>query len=116
MRLLPNKIKVTKGSATFDGRDLQTMSNGELRKVRGGDVGFDECVGGDPVQVQHVEDHDVARAHPPQQSIDIAIDPGGADNTRPDGVATGQKRSHPRRHTHGGDSVGEEEPDRGGAP
>lgn len=40
MRLLPNKIKVTKGSATFDGRDLQTMSNRELRKVRGGDIGF----------------------------------------------------------------------------
>ncbi|NEI99992.1 ABC transporter ATP-binding protein [Rhizobium ruizarguesonis] len=39
MRLLPNKIKVT-GSATFDGRDLQTMSNRELRKVRGGDIGF----------------------------------------------------------------------------
>lgn len=27
MRLLPNKIKVTKGSAAFDGRDLQKMSN-----------------------------------------------------------------------------------------
>ena len=40
MRLLPNKIKVTKGSATFDGKDLQTMSNRELRKVRGGDIGF----------------------------------------------------------------------------
>ncbi|WP_439872858.1 ABC transporter ATP-binding protein [Rhizobium leguminosarum] len=40
MRLLPNKIKVTKGSATFDGRDLQTMSNRELRKVRGGEIGF----------------------------------------------------------------------------
>ncbi|MFB2604769.1 ABC transporter ATP-binding protein, partial [Rhizobium phaseoli] len=40
MRLLPNKIKVTKGSASFDGRDLQTMSNAELRKVRGGDIGF----------------------------------------------------------------------------
>ncbi len=40
MRLLPNKIRVTKGSAHFAGRDLQTMSNSELRKVRGGDVGF----------------------------------------------------------------------------
>ncbi|EJC84024.1 oligopeptide/dipeptide ABC transporter, ATP-binding protein [Rhizobium leguminosarum bv. trifolii WSM2297] len=40
MRLLPNKIKVTKGTATFNGRDLQTMSNAELRKVRGGDIGF----------------------------------------------------------------------------
>ncbi len=40
MRLLPNKIKVTKGTAEFNGRDLQTMSNRELRKVRGGDIGF----------------------------------------------------------------------------
>ncbi|EHS54134.1 oligopeptide/dipeptide ABC transporter, ATPase subunit [Rhizobium sp. PDO1-076] len=40
MRLLPNKIKVTQGTAVFDGRDLQTMSNRELRKVRGGDIGF----------------------------------------------------------------------------
>ncbi|WP_037453917.1 ABC transporter ATP-binding protein, partial [Sinorhizobium fredii] len=40
MRLLPNKIRVAKGEAHFDGRDLQTMSNRELRKVRGGDIGF----------------------------------------------------------------------------
>ncbi len=40
MGLLPNKIKVTGGQANFDGRDLQTMSKRELRKVRGGDVGF----------------------------------------------------------------------------
>ncbi len=40
MRLLPNKIKVTKGSAHFDGHDLQTMSNKQLRQVRGGDIGF----------------------------------------------------------------------------
>ncbi|WP_426123870.1 ABC transporter ATP-binding protein [Pararhizobium sp. PWRC1-1] len=40
MRLLPNKIRVTKGQANFAGRDLQTMSNSELRKVRGGEVGF----------------------------------------------------------------------------
>ncbi len=40
MRLLPNKIKVTKGEANFAGRDLQKLSNAELRKVRGGEVGF----------------------------------------------------------------------------
>ncbi|WOS66610.1 ABC transporter ATP-binding protein [Sinorhizobium fredii] len=40
MRLLPNKIRVAKGEAHFDGRDLQTMSNRQLRKVRGGDIGF----------------------------------------------------------------------------
>ena len=40
MRLLPNKIKVTSGSADFDGQDLQKMSARALRKVRGGDIGF----------------------------------------------------------------------------
>ncbi|WP_026614870.1 ABC transporter ATP-binding protein [Ensifer aridi] len=40
MRLLPNKIRVANGEAHFDGRDLQKMSNRELRKVRGGDIGF----------------------------------------------------------------------------
>ncbi len=40
MRLLPNKIRVARGSALFEGRDLQTMSNADLRKVRGGDIGF----------------------------------------------------------------------------
>ncbi|MCA1367118.1 ABC transporter ATP-binding protein [Bradyrhizobium sp. BRP14] len=40
MRLLPNKIFVAKGEAYFDGRDLQKMSNRDLRKVRGGDIGF----------------------------------------------------------------------------
>ena len=53
----------------------------------GGDVGVDERVGGDPVQVQHVEDHDVAGADPPQQSVDVAVHPGGADDTRPRGIA-----------------------------
>lgn len=40
MRLLPNKIKVTSGSADFDGQDLQKMSARALRKVRGGEIGF----------------------------------------------------------------------------
>ncbi len=40
MRLLPNKIRVTQGEANFAGRDLQKMSNSDLRKVRGGEVGF----------------------------------------------------------------------------
>jgi len=40
MRLLPNKIKVKSGTASFAGRDLLTMSKSELRKVRGGQVGF----------------------------------------------------------------------------
>ncbi|ODN71020.1 ABC transporter ATP-binding protein [Methylobrevis pamukkalensis] len=38
--LLPNKIRVTGGTATFDGRDLLSMSTKELRKLRGGEIGF----------------------------------------------------------------------------
>ena len=53
----------------------------------GGDLGVDERVGGDPVQVQHVEDHDVAGADPAQQPIDVAVDPGSANDARPRGVA-----------------------------
>ncbi|GLS75665.1 ABC transporter ATP-binding protein [Oharaeibacter diazotrophicus] len=40
MRLLPNKIRVAGGSARLDGRDLLTMSRGEMREIRGGKVGF----------------------------------------------------------------------------
>ncbi|HTN61012.1 MAG TPA: ABC transporter ATP-binding protein, partial [Devosia sp.] len=40
MRLLPNKISVKSGTANFAGHDLLTMSKAELRKVRGGQVGF----------------------------------------------------------------------------
>ena len=40
MRLLPNKIKVKSGTAQFGGKDLLTMSNKELRTVRGGQIGF----------------------------------------------------------------------------
>jgi peptide/nickel transport system ATP-binding protein len=40
VRLLPNKIKVKSGTATFDGRDLLKMSKSELRAVRGGKIGF----------------------------------------------------------------------------
>ncbi len=38
--LLPNKIKVTGGQATFNGQDLLALSPRALRKVRGGDIGF----------------------------------------------------------------------------
>ena len=46
------------------------------------DLGLDERVRGDPVQVQRVEDDDVAGADAPQQPIDVAVDPGGAGDTR----------------------------------
>jgi hypothetical protein len=56
----------------------------------GGDLGVDERIGGDPVEVQHIEDRDVTGAHPSQQSVDVAIDSGGTDDTGPRRVA-GQK-------------------------
>ena len=53
----------------------------------GGDLGVDERVGGDPVQIQHVEHRDVTGAYPAQQPVDVAVDPGGPDDTRPRGIA-----------------------------
>lgn len=38
--LLPNKISVTSGSAHFNGRDLLRMPHKEMRKMRGGEIGF----------------------------------------------------------------------------
>ena len=48
-----------------------------------GDVGLDERVRGDPVQVQSVDDDDVTRGDSPQQPIDVAVNPGGAGDARP---------------------------------
>ena len=57
----------------------------------GGDVSFHQRVGGNAVQVQDVEDHDVARTHPAEQSIDIAVDSSGAGQAGSDGVARQQR-------------------------
>ncbi|CFR87008.1 Uncharacterised protein [Mycobacterium tuberculosis] len=57
----------------------------------GGDLRFHQCIGGDAVQIQDVENHNVAGTDPTQQSVDIPVDPGDADQARPGGV-TGQKR------------------------
>jgi peptide/nickel transport system ATP-binding protein len=40
VRLLPNKIRVSNGTAAFAGRDLLQLSSRELREVRGGKIGF----------------------------------------------------------------------------
>jgi peptide/nickel transport system ATP-binding protein len=40
VRLLPNKIRVSTGTAAFAGRDLLQLSSHELRQVRGGKIGF----------------------------------------------------------------------------
>ena len=47
------------------------------------DTGFDQCVRGDPVQIQRVDDGDVAGPDAPQQPIDVAIHTGRAGDTRP---------------------------------
>ena len=48
-----------------------------------GDVGLDERVRGDPVQIQSVDDDDVTGRDSPQQPIDVAVNPGGAGDARP---------------------------------
>jgi hypothetical protein len=48
-----------------------------------GDVGLDERVSRDPVQVQSVNDDDVTGGDPPQQPIDVAVNSGGAGDARP---------------------------------
>jgi peptide/nickel transport system ATP-binding protein len=40
VKLLPNKIRVSGGSAEFGGRNLLTLSNSELRALRGSQIGF----------------------------------------------------------------------------
>ena len=47
-----------------------------------GDAGFDQRVGGDPVEIQRVHDDDVAGADAPQQPIDVAVHTGGAGDAR----------------------------------
>ena len=40
VRLLPNKIRVSSGSASFEGSNLLELSSNELREIRGGKIGF----------------------------------------------------------------------------
>jgi len=40
LKLLPNKIRVSSGTANFENRDLLTLSKSELRHIRGGQIGF----------------------------------------------------------------------------
>src|SRR5262249_27237085 len=41
LRLIPNPPgQITQGSVRFDGRDLLTLSEPEMREVRGGDIGM----------------------------------------------------------------------------
>jgi peptide/nickel transport system ATP-binding protein len=40
VRLLPNKIRVSSGTATFEGRNLLELDKRQLRDIRGGRIGF----------------------------------------------------------------------------
>jgi peptide/nickel transport system ATP-binding protein len=40
VRLLPNKIRVSSGSASFEGENLLDLSSHQLREIRGGKIGF----------------------------------------------------------------------------
>ena len=69
------------------GPDVRVAARDGRRGVDdGGDVGFHQRVGGDAVQVQDVEHHDVAGADPAQQSVDVPVHPSGAGETRPGDV------------------------------
>ena len=66
------------------GPEVRVAARDRRRRVDdGGDVGLDQRVGGDPVEVERVDDDDVAGADPPQQPVDVAVDPGGAGDARP---------------------------------
>jgi hypothetical protein len=45
--------------------------------------GLDQGVGGDPVEIERVDDHDVTGADTPQQAIDVAVHASGAGDSRP---------------------------------
>ena len=72
---------VDEGDAVGDehlGAEVRVAARDRRRGVDdGGDAGFDERVGGDPVEVERVEDDDVAGADAAQQSVDVAVDAGG---------------------------------------
>jgi hypothetical protein len=47
------------------------------------DVRLDERIGGDPVEVERVDDDDVTRANTLKQPIDVAVNPGRTGDARP---------------------------------
>ena len=45
-------------------------------------AGIHERVRGRPVEVKNVEHRDIAGPHPPQQAVDVAVDPGVSRDAR----------------------------------
>jgi hypothetical protein len=58
----------------------------------GGDVGVDERVGGDPVEVERVDDDDVAGADAAKKAVDVAIDAGRTGHAGPKAGITRKQR------------------------
>ena len=77
-----------------------------------GDVGRHERVRGGPIEIQHIDDDDVAGLDPVQEPVDVPFHPGGAQDTGTRAAVTCEERCHP----HGADSVGASAIVRGGAP
>ncbi len=75
MRLHSGPARITEGQLLFDGRDLIGLSAGEMREVRGAEIGM---VFQDPMTslnpVQRILDHltETVRAHIPETSEDAA--------------------------------------------
>ena len=67
------------------------VAAGDRRRCvdHGGDIGFDQRVGGDAVEIQRVDHHDVPGSDAPQQPIDVAVHTGRAGDARPWAGSTG---------------------------
>ena len=75
------------------GSQVRVAARDRRRRVDdGGDVGVDQRVGGDPVEIERVEHDDVPGSDATQQPIDVAIDAGGAGDARPWAGITGEQR------------------------
>lgn len=88
MRLLPQTGHITQGTVEFDGKDLLTLSQEELRKVRGNDIGFifqDAMKSLNPTMTlrkqltEHVVWHGIARKREAERIVVEAMKDVGLD-------------------------------------
>src|ERR1700761_8656776 len=72
---------VDQGDAVVDqhfGAQIRVPAGDRGRRVdHSGDLGFDEGVGGDAVEVKCIDHHDVPRSDAAQQTVDVAVHTGG---------------------------------------
>ena len=72
------------------GPQIGIAAGDRRRRVdHGGDIGFDQRVRGDAVEIQRVDHHDVSGSDAPQQPIDVAVHTGRAGDARPWAGSTG---------------------------